>query len=180
MTHVQASKRTYEESCRYLQQAGWLDANASIPALPASRPNYDDAILGVEFFRTLLSDAKLEYLTLPRMYFGRSEIRNVSFAGSDLSESTFCWNNFIQVSFIKCDLSNSDLRAALFENVDFSDANLANTDMRRSEYIGCTLLNANMTGVKLTRKQGEQLPLSMEQNQQIDWQDFDGDEPGGG
>jgi len=68
----------------------------------------------VEFFRTRVSDDKFENLTLPRTFFGRSEIRDMSFRGTDLSESTLCWNDFIAVDFSDCDLSNGDLRASLF------------------------------------------------------------------
>jgi BTB/POZ domain-containing protein KCTD9 len=82
-------KLTYEDSCRELQKAGWL-APGIVPGFPLKRPSYDDdGVLGVRLFRTQTKDKILEHLTLPRTFFGRSEIRNVSFARTDLSESTF-------------------------------------------------------------------------------------------
>src|SRR3954470_12120089 len=119
------TRRSYEQSCLELQQSGWLRAG-SLPPLPSKRPAYDDEEpLGVEFFRTQVSDAKFENLTLPRTFFGRSEIKNVSFAGTDLSESTLCWNDFVLVDFSGCDLSRGDLRAALFNSVKFCESSLA-------------------------------------------------------
>ena len=54
--------------------------------MAARAPRYDDEQLGVNFFRTQLADARLEGLTLSRTFFGRSEIRGVSFRGTDLSQ----------------------------------------------------------------------------------------------
>jgi len=62
-------------------------------------PRHDDEQLGVSFFRTRLADVTLDGLTLPRTFFGRSEIRGVSFPVTDLSESTANWNDFIDVDF---------------------------------------------------------------------------------
>ncbi len=180
MSQRQAPGCTYEESCKYLQQVGWLDATAPISTLPLSRPKYDDKTIGVSFFRIRLSDQKLENLTLPRTFFGRSEVQNVSFFGSNLSESTLCWNDFSEVNFAECDLSGSDLRAAIFRNVNFSGTNLDRADLRRSDFIDCDFSNANMAGAKLTGEQRRRLQLSRQQVEQIDWQDSDGEEPGGG
>lgn len=177
---TQRTRRNYEESCRELQQLGWLKAG-SIPPLPSRRPRYDDPEpLGMEFFRTGLSDDRFEDLTLPRTFFGRSEIRGMSFKGTDLSESTLCWNDFISVDFYECDLSNSDLRAALFEKVNFSGANLNQTDLRRSDFQDCDFSGANLQGTKLTKPQSFRLNLSAEQEAQVDWQISDGEEPDGG
>jgi uncharacterized protein YjbI with pentapeptide repeats len=170
----------YEESCRELQRMGWLKAGP-IPPLPARHPRYDDPEpLGVEFFRTRVADDKFENLTLTRTFFGRSEIRNMSFKGTDLSESTLCWNDFVWVNFSDCDLSRSDLRASRFDSVNFSGANLSKTDLRQSDFRDCDFSNANLQGAKLTRLQGSQLPLSPRQQQEVSWQKSDGEEPGGG
>jgi BTB/POZ domain-containing protein KCTD9 len=173
-------RKTYEESCKELQRMGWLRAG-STPPLPSRRPRYDDPEpLGVEFFRTRVADDKFENLTLPRTFFGRSEIKNMSFKGSDLSESTFCWNDFITVDFAGCELARSDLRAALFERVSFLDANLSQCDLRRSEFRHCNFSRSNLEGAKLTKSQASSLNLSADQKRQVDWQEFDGDEPGRG
>lgn len=122
----------------------------------------------------------LDNLTLPRTFFGRLEIGPISFKNTDLSESTLCWNDFIEVNFSDADLSGADLRASLFKRVAFLRANLRNADLRRSIFENCDLTDADMRGVKLTREQSEQIDLSQQQRQDIDWQENDGDEPPGG
>ena len=122
----------------------------------------------------------LDNLTLPRTFFGRSEISSISFKNTDLSESTLCWNDVIEVNFTDADLSESDLRAAIFRRIAFVRTNLRNADLRRSTFEDCDFTAADMAGAKLTRKQGEGVHLSDEQRKVIDWQESDGDEPPGG
>ena len=169
----------YEESCHALQREQIIDAG-EIPPLPQRSPCYDDEILGVNFFRTSLAEAKLENLTLPRTYFGRSEIRATSFQNTDLSESTANWNDFIDVSFNSADLSRCDFRACLMEKVSFVGACLADTDFRSCGFKGCDFSDADMAGAKLTKKAGASLRLSPDQQSAIDWQAEDGEEPEGG
>lgn len=64
--------------------------------------------------------------------------------------------------------------------VRFSEASLVQCDLRRSNFTDCDFSGANLRDAKLTRSQGKQLRLSTQQTQQIDWQDSDGEEPGGG
>src|SRR5262249_14240677 len=112
--------------------------------------------------------------------FGRSEIGHISFKNTDLSESTLCWNDFIEVDFTDADLSGGDLRASIFRRASFVRANLRTADLRRSTFEACDFTGADMAGAKLTRKQGEGIHLSDEQRKVIDWQEIDGDEPLGG
>ncbi len=89
-------------SCRVLQDQQIID-EGEIPPLPQQPPRHDDEEPpGVNFFRTQLADAALEHLTLPRTFFCRSEIRDVSFQDSaDLSESTANWNpDFLSTSIL--------------------------------------------------------------------------------
>ena len=169
----------YEDSCRKLQALQLIDPG-DIPPLPERRPRHDDELLGVSFFRTLLADSKLENLSLPRTFFGRSEIRATSFRGADLSESTANWNDFIQVNFSSADLSNSDLRACVFNRVRFAEASLVGVDFRYCGFKECDFSNADVTDAKLTRKTGSSLRLSVEQQRVVDWQEDDGEEPEGG
>jgi uncharacterized protein YjbI with pentapeptide repeats len=168
--------------------------------MPDHRPQYDDeAPLGVSFFRTWVgvgrpfglqpsnpddwvdvAEHALANLTLPRTFFGRSEISSISFKNTDLSESTLCWNDFIEVNFTDADLSESDLRASIFRRVAFVRTNLRNADLRRSSFEACDFTDADMAGAKLTRKQGERIHLSDKQRQVIDWQESAGEEPPGG
>jgi hypothetical protein len=194
MSSGPVTRRSYEESCRLLQRLGYPDAGAegAIPPLPDHRPQIDDkAPLGVSFFRTFVGQdieegdegvrhRHLENLTLPRTFFGRSYIQLVSFKNTDLSESTLRWNDFIEVTFTDADLSGCDLRASIFSEVDFVRTNLRNADLRRSAFEACDFTGANMRGARLTREQAEQIHLSEEQQQVIDWQASDGEEPPGG
>lgn len=194
MSSGRVTRRSYEESCRLLQRLGYPDAGADgvIPPLPDHRPQCDDeAPLGVSFFRTFVgqdieqgdedvSHRDLENLTLPRTFFGRSNVQHVSFRNTDLSESTLCWNDFNEVNFTDAALSGCDLRASIFSEVDFVRADLRNADLCRSSFEACDFTDADMRGAKLTHEQGEEIDLSEQQRQVIDWQDSDGDEPPGG
>jgi len=87
---VATPRRTYHESIAYLRSAQILGADESSP-MPKQTPQpEDDEPLGLSFFRTRLAKASridLSNLSLPRTFFGRSEIRDVSFRNTDLSES---------------------------------------------------------------------------------------------
>jgi BTB/POZ domain-containing protein KCTD9 len=170
---------SYQNSCSFMQREGWLGAG-EIPPLPEKPPRYDDEILGVEFFRTCVENARLENLTIPRTYFSRSEIRNSSFAGSDLSESVANWNDFNDVNFSYTDLSRFDFRGCSLVQVRFQGADLRNADLRRCDFEHCDFMAADLTGTKLTREAGESLILSDQQRQGVDWQDEDGPDPDGG
>lgn len=170
---------SYQDSCRTLQEQQIID-DGEIPPLPDRPPRYDDEVLGVEFFRTELADAKIENMTLPRTFFGRSEIRATSFKGSDLSESTANWNDFVDVDFSSSDISRSDFRACVFERVRFNGAVLAGVDFRHCTFTDCDFGDACLAGAKISREIGASLSLSSGQQEVIDWQDDDGDEPDGG
>ena len=177
---MSSSRLTYEDSCQLLQKIGYLDAGG-LPPLPAQQPRHDDpAPLGVSFFRTLLVEDALDNLSLPRTFFGRSEVQGVSFKNTLFSESNLCWNDFIDVNFTKADLSNSDLRASIFKNVMFVEANLSNSDLRHSTFEACDFTDADMDGVKLTHEQGARLHLSDAQRESISWLSDAGSLPEGG
>jgi uncharacterized protein YjbI with pentapeptide repeats len=180
MNPGRGSRLPYQESCELLQRLEYCGAGAA-PPIPDRRPQFDDKEpLGLTFFRTLLAEGKLENLTLPRTYFGRSEVRQISFKNTDLSESTLCWNNFTEIDFTDGDLSGCDLRASIFIGAVFVRANLLDADLRRSTFRECDFTDANLRGAKLTRKQGEQIHLSDSQRESVDWQEVDGDAPPGG
>lgn len=144
---------SYEESCRALQEVQLIEAG-ELPPMRSGLPWHDDEVLGVSFFRTMVVDQKLENLTLPHTFFGRSEIRAVSFCGSDLSGSTANWNDFIEVDFTDADLSGSDLRACLFEGVKFRGARLVGVDLRYCGFKQCDFTEADLMDAKLTQKTG--------------------------
>lgn len=80
------SRLDYQASCRKL--SAYL--GDEVPPLPAALPRYDDRVLGVSFFKTRVVDDDFSNLTLPRTFFGRSEIRDVAFRNTDLRESNLC------------------------------------------------------------------------------------------
>lgn len=202
MTSDRPDRLSYDESCRLLIRLECLslhDCGGKLPTLPDQRPQPDDDLpFGVRFFRTWvgsgrpfglqsppdfesgLKESDLENLTLPRTFFGRSEISRISFRNTDLSESTLCWNDFIQVNFTDADLSACDLRAALFTGVVFVRANLQNADLRRSSFKECDFTDADLRGAKMAHSQGDTLPLSEDQRRAVDWQESEGEEPPGG
>jgi uncharacterized protein YjbI with pentapeptide repeats len=127
-----------------------------------------------------VADSALDSLTLPRTFFGRSEIRSTSFRDTELTESTANWNDFVQVDFSGADLSRSDLRGNTMELVSFRGARLAGVDLRCCSLKDCDFTGAEMTGARVTRETGAALALSSQQTGAIDWHDEDGEEPEGG
>ena len=172
-------RKPYNESCLFLKAEQLLEGE-SLPELPERAPRHDDEQLGVSFFRTQLANARLENLTLPRTFFGRSEIREVSFRGTDLSQSTGCWNDFVDVDFSEADLSATDLRGSIFQRVSFRGAILRDADLRRTSFSGCTFADADLTGAKLSRSVLWLFRLSAAQRRSVDWQSGPGPEPEGG
>ena len=176
---VATQRMSYEESCRHLQQLGFLGPN-EFPPLPARRPsNGDDQPLGLSFFRTFVGDAHLNNLTIPRTFFGRSEIRAVSFTNADLSESCLCWNDFIDVDFTNAVLTSSDLRASNYERAKFVGSDLRKADLRRSIFLECDFTKALLDGAKLD-KGNKLLGIFSEQQKNVINYQPEGEEPPGG
>jgi len=174
------NKLSYEDSCRTLQRQQVIE-QGDIPPLPRQSPRYDDEEpLGVNFFRTQLTDATFEHLTLPRTFLSRSEIRGVSFRDADISESTANWNDFIDADFTLADVSRCDFRGCIFRRTQFTGASLRGTDFRHCSFTDCDFAGADVEGAKLTRETAATLRLSSEQKRAIDMQRDDGDEPDGG
>lgn len=171
---------SYPDSYVVLQKKKLMPVGAA-PEMRFASPRHDDATTGggVRFIQAMVADVKLERLTLPRTFFGRSEFRAVSFKGTEFSESTANWNDFIQVNFSGADLSRSDFRGCLFDRVKFTGANLSGVDFRYCGFKQCHFTDADLTDAKLTQKAGAALKLSPEQQGVIDWQAEDGEEPQG-
>jgi BTB/POZ domain-containing protein KCTD9 len=169
----------YEASCRRLHELGFPECDPAPPMLDRKPRHDDEEPLGVSLLR-LRVEGDLSGLTLPRTYFGRSEIEAASFRGTDLTESSMCWNDIIDVQFDEASLAGADLRESIFERVSFVEANLDSADLRRSSFVGCSFERASMRGTTLTREQGQSLSLSPAQRAKINWADDDGEEPEGG
>ena len=175
-----ASRLGYEESCLRLQ-GNYLDAG-HIPPIPDHVPQSDDdGVLGVSFFRMLVNNSiDLGNLTIPRTFFGRSDMKGTSFKNTDFTESNLCWNDFMDVDFSNASLVRCDMRASLFVRVKFVDADISESDMRQSSFENCDFTHARMTGVVLTLAQVSVMALSDAQRGEISIAQDDGDEPCGG
>jgi uncharacterized protein YjbI with pentapeptide repeats len=177
-----SNRLSFEDSYRSLQRQDWLK-DGEVPLMPSRPPRYDDETLGLEFFRTWLDGLKgadLTNMTLCRTYVARSQVSNVSFANSDLTESVWNWNDLVYVDFSGCDLSRVDFRGNHIGRCRFVHAVLTDTDPRCCSFEECEFEGAVMARTKLTRENGRLLKLSDSQKLVIDWQDEDGDEPDGG
>ncbi len=153
-------------------------------------PRHDDEELGPSIFRLSLEDVKLDDLTVPGLYVARSDLRRISFRGSDLHLSAVNWSDLAECDFSGADLSGSDLRGCKFVRCLFRGANLAEADLRGSVFQGCEFADAVFTGAKLFRRpkllglfragdDQEALPLSTVQRAAISWS-RDSPEPSGG
>ncbi len=177
---------SYEESYRRLQERGHFPEKAVLPQPKRMPTIQDDSPLGMTWFRTFVGEDEpglvedIENMTLPRTFFGRTEVQQASFKHTDLSESCLCWCDFTDVDFTKADLSRADLRASTYVNVLFVRADLSGADLRRFTYEQCDFSHAVMQGAKLTRDQADGLGFSDEQRSKIAWQEEDGEEPDGG
>ena len=118
------ARLSYAESVRRLVEQGDIAVGTAPATPPTRRVHADDDTLGIEFFRTRVADTDFSNLTLPGLYFGRSEIANCSFRNADIRYSTLCWNDFIDVDFHGACLVDCDLRAALFERCNFEGAEM--------------------------------------------------------
>ncbi|PMQ05791.1 hypothetical protein DyAD56_07805 [Dyella sp. AD56] len=173
------ARLSYEDSCRRLE-GKYIDPD--VPPLPQRMPHPDDeGALGVCFFRTMVREGDdLSNLTLPRTFFGRSEISKTAFRNTDLRESYMCWNDFADVDFSNAVLAGCDMRASQYLEVNFEAADMTGADMRLSSFVGCNFEDATLKGAILTRAQGEKLALSRTQRLEIAWAEEDGQEPAGG
>jgi uncharacterized protein YjbI with pentapeptide repeats len=152
------------------------------PPMPSQRPQYDDdGPLGISFMRCgFEKPMDFSDLTLRRTFFNKSKLERVSFRNTDLSESTLCWNDFVNTDFEHADLNNADLRASIFEGCSFVRANLAGADLRGSSFERCDFSDANFESATLTLKDADALDLSDSQRKRVAWSDDIGDDPSGG
>ncbi|MFQ5502445.1 MAG: pentapeptide repeat-containing protein [Phycisphaerae bacterium] len=141
---MSSPRRSVEASWEYLNSEGYdipVDAQGS-PFVPDHVPQHDDEELGLSFFKAGLEGKKLEDLTIPRTYFGRSEINHVSFRNTDLSESNLCWNGWNDCDFSDTDLRGADIRASHFIRCRFVRSILTEADLRHSSFEDCQFTDA--------------------------------------
>ncbi len=181
------ARKSLEKSWRHLEAAGERmppPGAAGRPFVPARMPSYDDAEpLGFSYFRHLVEDADNSNLTLPRTFFGRSLLRRVSFANTDLFESRMCWNDFEACDFSGADLSGCDLRASIFEGCKFVETILHGADLRRSSFKDCDFTGADLTGAVAESNGpvgGVQAYLTAAQQADMTWVPDSGPAPPGG
>jgi hypothetical protein len=155
---------------------------AGQPYVPANMPRYDAKPIGFEIYKSGYEDADFSYLTLPGTVFGRSDLTNCDFRGTDLSRSHMCWNDFTGCDFRGADLTGCDLRRSVFRDCKFDSAILAGADLRGSEFEGCTFKGADMTGTlceKYMEWDADEL-LTKKQRASMVFHEDEGDEPDGG
>ncbi len=178
-------RKSLEETWRYLES---LHSDVprhpdGSPAVPDRMPTIYDEVSRLGFFRTGRDGTDLSCLTMPRTFFGRSLFERVSFAGTDLSGSCLCWNDFNDCDFTGADLSGCDLRASLFERCSFAGAVLRGADLRRSTFDGCSFTGAELSGAVAegtgSRARLREL-LGAEQVAAVTWVEDAGPEPAGG
>jgi uncharacterized protein YjbI with pentapeptide repeats len=178
---MSARRLGYDDSISRVRELGFLGAGEQ-PPMPDHVPQpEDEEPLGLSFFRTFVGEgADFSNLTIPRTFFGRSEVNNASFRNTDLSESNLRWNDFVDVDFTEAILAGADLRASIYTRVDFTRADLRGADMRRADFEECVFSGAAMGGTILTRNQGSRHSLSGAQKAVIAWCKDDGPKPSGG
>lgn len=150
----------------------------TVPPMRARMPEpTDEGPAELSFFRTLLADADLSDLTLPRTMVSRSQVERCSFRNADLRQSNLRWNDFVDIDFTEAMLAGADLRASHYTRVGFVRANLRGADLRRSRFQECVFEGADLTGARLTRKQAAGWKLDELQEATIAWCKDDGPEP---
>lgn len=172
---------SYDESIAALQDRGIIGTEES-PPMPSQMPTPADSDpLGLSFYRMGFENgADLSGLSIPRTFFGRSEIKDVSFVGTNLNESNLRWNDIVDVDFTGASLVGADLRASDYIRVCFDAADLCSADLRYSNYESCSFAGAKMKGALLAEDQRSELGLSRAQIEEITWQPDHGPEPSGG
>jgi uncharacterized protein YjbI with pentapeptide repeats len=175
-------RETVADSWKLLLQRGYAPPYAGeIAYIPPRMPRYDDPEpLGLSFFRTRVMHQNFSGLSMPRTFFGRSELEAVAFDRTDLSESCMTWCNWVSCSFVESVLRGADLRSSRFAYCDFRGADLSLADLRRSTLIDCAFDSALMNNLRLCRKQRKYLQLSGSQLSGILWRWFPGELPPGG
>ena len=171
---------SFEDSWARLREQG-LIATEATPYRPPQLPRHDDEQLGLSFYKTCVA-GRFHDLTIPRTFFGRSEIRDAWFENTDLSESNLCWNDFLDVSFRNATLTGSDLRASSFRRVTFAGADLSRVDLRGSTFLECDFSDARLDGAIAVRRPWLAWirSLNRTQKRRMIWRWTRGEDPGGG
>lgn len=178
-------RKPLEETWRHLEAEGDEPPRRpdGRPLIPAQMPSYDDEELGLSYYKSGQEDVDRGGLTMPRTYFGRSGFYRVRFAGTDLSESRMCWNDFEDCDFTGTDLSGCDMRASKFKRCRFAGALLRGADLRRSSFEECDFTEADLTGAVAEDEDAigcVQDWLTDEQQAVMTWSEDEGPEPPGG
>ncbi|HEX7652246.1 MAG TPA: hypothetical protein VF607_01990, partial [Verrucomicrobiae bacterium] len=98
---IMPQRLNFSDSWHRLQKLQ-LQPAGPVPRPRDEPPRWDDpAPSGLRFHQQLLADLKLSHLSLPFTFISRSEFKQCTFRGSDLSGSVCHWNDFIQVDFTK-------------------------------------------------------------------------------
>jgi len=109
------------------------------PKLPTKRPQAGKPGFGsIELYKNGWEDADMSGLTIPRCFFARSLLKQVTFHNTDLNESWLCWNNFEYCNFSEARLARCDMRCSYWLNCCFDGTDLTGADLRGSDFVNCT------------------------------------------
>lgn len=178
---------SYRDSVALLKERVEISGDALPEVVRVPRP--DDDPVGPSLFRMRLDGAELTGLCLRGLYVSRSELKRVSFAGSELQLAAFNWSDLIECDFSGVDLRQADLRSSVFSRCRFDGATLDGADMRGTRFDSCSFTGATLAQAKLQRggtlawlgvgRAQEALPLSPEQRATILWVRDAPEAPGG-
>jgi len=174
---VAQRRSSYKASFRRARDEAGLEGELR-PKI-GSLPRYREDKFGPSLFRSAMADKDLRSLTLPGLYIGRSDLREVDCSGSDLHLSAVNWSDFEDCDFSRCDLSRCDLRGCNFENCQFTETDLSGADLRNSGFRGCDFAGATLAGATLLTGQKDAITLTEDQATAVKWTD-DYEEPEGG
>ena len=178
---------SYSDSIALLKERVEIIGDALPEVVRVPRP--DDDPFGPSLFRMGLEGAELAGLCLRGLYVSRSELKRVSFAGSDLQLAAFNWSDLIDCDFSGVDLRQADMRSSAFSRCRFDRAALDGADLRGTRFDSCSFAGATLAQAKLQRggalawlgigRAQEALPLSDEQRATILWLSDAPEAPGG-
>ncbi len=177
-SRAKGERHDYDESFRIAQEALGLEGEPIEDV--TKRPAHNDEQLGPSLFRTGAGDAQVQNLTLPGLFVGRSELRDLRMTNCDLRLSTFCWNDFTGCVFDRSILRAADFRDSNYLRCSFVDTDLREADFRRTFFEQCDFTGADLTGAIATPDFTDLVSLTETQHQQIQWADDPGPKAPGG
>jgi len=117
-----------------------------------------------KFSQTALKGSDLADVDLHESCFDGSDMREISFDRSDLTNSVFRGSDLRHTSFVKANLTNvifigSDLTNACFDDANLSNATLKVVDLHGATFAGSTLLGTDFSQSDLSNTKFDNLNI---------------------